>query len=263
MQYLFGAWNKLLPRLQEAQHVLLLSDFDGTLTPIVADPANAVLTEETRKRLQTIALNKRYSVGVISGRSLTDLKNKVGVEGILYAGNHGLEIEGPGFQFINAVAAEQADAIQLLGRELTTALGKIKGVVIENKGLTISVHYRAVADYDMSRLRRVFKRITGPGLEAGRIVLTGGKKVYEVRPPVQWGKGESVRWLIEKTEEKVKAAMSLLSIFMGDDLTDEGAFNEVEGSHGISIFVGSSRRHTGASYFVSEVSEVHRFLKML
>jgi len=81
-------------------------DYDGTLTPIVERPELANLCEDTRWLLQALAQERRYTVSVISGRALSDLKNKVKIDGIIYSGNHGLEIEGPGFSVVNPQAEE-------------------------------------------------------------------------------------------------------------------------------------------------------------
>ena len=132
MQYLFDAWNKISHRLKSANHILLLSDFDGTLTPIAGRPELAVLDADTRKLLQTLARNRRYTIGLISGRSLTDLKNCANVDGIIYSGNHGLEIEGFGTNFLEPIAEEVRPYFQILFQVLSTTLRGIKGVFVEN-----------------------------------------------------------------------------------------------------------------------------------
>lgn len=106
MEHLLSVWSKVAMQLSNARHVLLLTDYDGTLTPIVERPELANLSKDIRRLLQTLAYQRYITVGVISGRALVDLKDKVGISGIIYAGNHGLEIEGPGISFVNPVADE-------------------------------------------------------------------------------------------------------------------------------------------------------------
>ena len=144
MQHLFDAWDKVAHRLKSAEHVLLLVDFDGTLTPIVDRPELTVLPAETRGLLRALVRNPRYTVGIVSGRAMADLKDKVNVEGIIYAGNHGLEIEGFGSSFLEPVAEEMRPFLQMLYRALSATLRGIKGAFVEDKGLTLSVHYRSV-----------------------------------------------------------------------------------------------------------------------
>ena len=140
MQYLFDVWNKVSQRLKSAKHVLFLSDLDGTLTPIMDRPELATLAPETRKMLRALAKNKRYTVGIVSGRALTDLKRTVDVEGIIYAGNHGLEIEGFGSDFLEPIAEEMRPFFQILTQVLSATFRGNKGVFVEDKGLTLSVH---------------------------------------------------------------------------------------------------------------------------
>jgi trehalose-phosphatase len=144
MQYLFDVWDKVAHRLKSAEHILILSDYDGTLTPIVDKPELAALPQETRKLLRKLAKHRHYTVGIISGRALVDLKNKVDLDGIIYAGNHGLEIEGFGSSFLEPIADEMRPFLKMLNQALSATLRGIKGVFVEDKGLTLSVHYRMV-----------------------------------------------------------------------------------------------------------------------
>ena len=104
MQHLFQAWGSFASDIRVAYHTILLSDYDGTLTPIVGDPKDAILSPEVREKLRALSQKPTTSVGIISGRSISELKSMVAIEGIYYAGNHGLEIEGPGLNFISQPA---------------------------------------------------------------------------------------------------------------------------------------------------------------
>lgn len=262
MQYLFDAWDRVSHRLKSARHVLVLCDYDGTLTPIVGQPELATLASDTRQIIQTLAKNRRYTVGIISGRALADLKYKVNVEGLLYAGNHGLEIEGFGSGFLEPIAEEMRPFFQILSQVLSATLASIKGTLVENKGLTLSVHYRSVDDSEEERVKDVVGRITDPLNITDRIRITQGKKVYEIRPPVDWNKGKAVAWLIARCKEN-KGKGEALPIYIGDDLTDEDAFKKIEENNGISIFVGEENFQSVARYFLKSPEEVTRLLKML
>src|SRR4030043_1889532 len=132
MKHLFDVWGKVAHRLKSADPVLLLSDYDGTLTPIVDEPESAILFRETRKLLRRLAKNRRYTVGIVSGRALPDLKSKIGIDGIIYAGNHGLEIEGFGSSFLEPLAEERGPFLSMLNQALSATLRGIKGVFVEN-----------------------------------------------------------------------------------------------------------------------------------
>ncbi len=262
MQYLFDVWNKVAHRLKSAEHVLLFFDFDGTLTPIVDRPESTVLPAETRKLLRTLAKNRHYTVGIVSGRALADLKDKVDVDGIIYAGNHGLEIEGFGSNFLEPVAEEMRPFLQMLGQALSATLRGIKGVFVEDKGLTISVHYRSVDDTEERKVRDAFARVTDPLHVTGRIKVTQGKKVYEIRPPVDWDKGKAVAWLIANCRQ-ARGKGGAVPLYLGDDLTDEDGFKVIEKTGGVSVFVGEGNFPSVARYFLKSPEEVTELLGML
>ena len=262
MQYLLDVWNKISRRLKSANHVLIICDFDGTLAPIVDRPELAVLAPDTRRLIQSLARNRRYTVGIVSGRALADLKDKVNVEGVIYAGNHGLEIEGFGASFLEPIAEEIRPFFQILSQVLTTTLKGIKGVLVENKGLTLSVHYRSVDDTEEKMVKDTFDRVTDPLHVTGRIRITRGKKVYEIRPPVDWDKGKAVAWLVAKCKE-ARGKGKVLPVYLGDDLTDEDAFKAIESYNGISVLVSTEDVQSRARYFLKSPEDVAEFLRML
>jgi trehalose-phosphatase len=262
MQYLFDGWHSVASRLKSADHILFLSDYDGTLTPIVDRPELAICPQETRKLLLKLAKSRRYTIGIVSGRALPDLKSKIGLEGIIYAGNHGLEIEGFGSNFLEPIAEEMRPFLRMLNQALLATLRGIKGVFIEDKGLTLSVHYRMVDGTEEMKVNDAFKRITDPLHVTGKIRITRGKKVYEIRPPVDWDKGKAVAWLMAKCRA-ARGRGGALSIYLGDDLTDEDGFKVIERNKGISIFVGEESSQSAARYFLKSPEEVTELLKML
>lgn len=262
MQHLFQSWESFSADIRSASHVLLLSDYDGTLTPIVSRPDEALLSPEVREKLRTLAGKPAFSVGIISGRSLSEARAMVGIEEIYYAGNHGLEIEGPGLKFISRAAVAAQTTIKDLVRQLSARLGGIKGVIIEDKGLSLSVHYRLVSSSEESQVAEIVHQITSPLLGEGKIRVTSGKKVWEVRPPIDWHKGKAV----EAITEKIKALLKLeqpVTIYMGDDTTDEDAFMILHRPQGWSIFVGGENASSNADYFLNSTSEVEIFLTRL
>ena len=262
MQYLFQSWQSFSADTRAATHILLLSDYDGTLTPIVSKPDEAILSPGVREKLRILAGKPNFSVGIISGRPLSETRAMVGVEGIYYAGNHGLEIEGPGLNYINPAAEAARAEIKGLGGQLSASLGNIRGVIIEDKGLGLSVHYRMVEQGDESQVAGVFHRIVSPLLSEGKIIITSGKKVWDVRPPIDWHKGKAVA-LIGDEIKKLLRLEQLLTIYLGDDTTDEDAFRVIRRPQGWSIFVGQENMASEADYFLNSPAEVADFLSRL
>ncbi|MFQ6121479.1 MAG: trehalose-phosphatase [Dehalococcoidales bacterium] len=262
MQYLFQAWESFSSDFRAASHILLLSDYDGTLTPIVGRPDEAILSSEVREKLCALVEKPTFSVGVISGRSLSEIKMMVGIEGIYYAGNHGLEIEGPHLKLINPVAEATQTEIRNLARQFSAKLSSTEGVIVEDKGLSLSVHYRLVKESEVDGVVQIFHQITSPLLRKGKIRVTSGKKVWEVRPPVDWHKGKAVETIIKGLKSVLKPGQ-LLTIYLGDDTTDEDAFRIIHRPQGWSIFVGPENPSSNADYFLGSTSEVMTFFSRL
>ena len=141
-------------------------------------------------------------------------------------------------------------------------MGNIRGVIIEDKGLGLSVHYRLVEQGDVSTVNEVFHQIVSPLLSEGKIRITSGKKVWEVRPPIDWHKGKAVA-LIRDEIKKLLHLEQLLTIYLGDDTTDEDAFRVIHRPQGWSIFVGQENMASKADYFLNSPSEVADFLSRL
>jgi len=263
LEHLLSAWPKVAEQLRSARHILLLTDYDGTLTPIVERPELANLPKSTRQLLQALARQRRFTLGVISGRALADLKAKVGIGNIIYAGNHGLEIEGPRIRFVNPLAEELRPILRIMHYVLSRALRGIRGVIVEDKGLSLSVHYRLVEEDKTEEVKNTFEHIAAGAQALEKVRITSGKKVYEVRPAVTWDKGKAIK-LLMKRYGKGGRRSGLLPIYLGDDLTDEDAFRVIENyGVGLSVFVGKENQYSTAHYFLESPSEVAEFLSII
>ncbi|MFH1087278.1 MAG: trehalose-phosphatase [Chloroflexota bacterium] len=263
LEHLLSVWPEMAARFRGARHILLMTDYDGTLTPIVERPELAELAEPVRRLLRALAHERHFTVGVVSGRALPDLKDRVRLSNIVYAGNHGLEVEGPGISFVNPLAEELRPVLRILNYVLCQALGKIKGVLVEDKGLTLSIHYRLADPGRVGELRSVVEKIVGHAEAAGKVKRTSGKKVYEVRPRVAWDKGKAVKLLMRKYANGDRRS-GLLPVYLGDDATDEDAFRAIGAyGSGVSVFVGEPGAHSSAGYFLKSPAEVATFLGKL
>lgn len=249
--------DEIAAQLRAAPRVLLFSDFDGTLTPIKDRPDDCFLDSEVRSVLQGLADSEQFAVGVVSGRDLADLRPRVGIDGIAYAGNHGLEIEGRGFSFLEPTAVSRRSELDKLLSDISPALEGISGVWIQHKGLSASVHYRQADPAAVPQLLESIQRIVAPFVDANRFILRSGKMVLEIRPAVNWHKGKAVEWL---ANQMALGNEKSTTIYLGDDNTDEDAFHEL--LDGITIAVGDMRI-TAAKYSLPNSSAVHAFLNWL
>ena len=173
-----------------------------------------------------------------------------------------MEIEGPGLKFVSPAAEAAQAIIKDLARQLSAKLSGIDGVIVEDKGLGLSLHYRLVKKGEENQVAEIFHQITSPWLSKGEIKVTSGKKVWEVRPPIDWHKGKAV----ETIRKEIKAFLKLeqlLTIYLGDDTTDEDAFRVIHHPQGWSIFVGEENPSSNAEYYLNSTSEVMTFLSRL
>jgi trehalose 6-phosphate phosphatase len=262
MQYLFQVWQEFLKDYRAASHLLFLSDFDGTLAFIVGRPDEARMPASVKEKLEELARKLHTSVGVISGRSLKELKAMVGIEGIYYSGNHGLEIEGPGLNYVHPQAEAARATMKILAALLADELRHIEGIIIQEKGLSLSVHYRLVKPEKEGEVASIVKRITAPYIDKGEIRVYPMKKVWEIRPPVDWDKGKSVEFIGREVRNKLKLSR-LLTIYLGDDATDEDAFKVLHRPDGWAVYVGGENKMSVASYFLSSTAEVEILLSRL
>jgi alpha,alpha-trehalase len=248
--------NKAIEEFKErirGEKVSIFLDYDGTLTPIVGRPESAQLSYLMRELLKK--LKKCYPVAIISGRRLDDLQERVGIDGVVYAGNHGLEIYSEEMSFQIKGARRLKTVLNKITGDLEHIIKDIKGVIIENKGLTASIHYRLIDRRDVPRVIEAVKEKLSPYMEEGKVRVAEGKKVIEVRPSVDWDKGKAVKWILRRGGFK-----RTLPVYIGDDETDRDAFRVLK-DHGISIVVGHGWED--ADYFFKGQDEVNGFLKWL
>jgi trehalose-phosphatase len=250
---LFDNLSQVEARLRNASHLFLFLDFDGTLAPIVNDPADAFMPAKTALSLVRLAQKPNISIAVISGRSLEDLEERVSVPGITYAGDHGFAIRGQGLNFVERIAAERRRALKSLCDRLQVALQGIPGVLLEEKGFTATVHYRLVPGEFHERVLHIVKEAVDNA--EGLFRLTHGLFALELRPHVDWNKGNAARWIMG-----LSGYPDSLPIYIGDDTTDEDAFTALDS--GITIRVGPGVQ-TNARYSLEHQGRVAEFLAWL
>ncbi len=238
----------------------VLLDFDGTLAALADHPDGAALTPQIRATLERLARQPRSLVAIISGRSLADLQRRVNMDGILYVGNHGLEVAGPGRTPVLKEARRAQHLIAASCDRLRSRLRDVPGALVEDKGLTATVHYRLVPRGQVEAVHQAVLE-TLAEVPPGRLVMDRGRMVLEIRPAVDWDKGRAAVWLLENTLGADWQEQNSV-VYVGDDRTDDDAFMSLAGA-GITVKVGSSPYPTAAHYFVTGVDEVASLLDSL
>ncbi len=262
MKYLLKNIHDIDERIHASKRIILLTDYDGTLTPIRESPDLAILSEEVRQLLVQFSSHKTFFLGIITGRSLKQIKKLVNIQKILYVANHGVEVEGPGVLYTSSEAQQSRYVLKHIYSHLLKSLRDCKGIYIEDKGLSLSFHYRAINNADdIQDAIGIFNGITKPFLDRKMIFIVAGKMVYEIRPPVKWNKASTIQWLLGEYFHLPYAKDTLL-FYMGDDKPDIEVFSSLKGS-GVTIFVGNPSDTSEADYYVNSPEEVKVFLEHL
>lgn len=238
--------------------VAVFLDFDGALSPIVDQPEAARPADGAPEVLQR--LSAACPVAIISGRDLPDVRRRVGVADIWYAGSHGYELAGPGGRHHEYEEAHGALAsLDEAEATLRDRLAPVAGAVVERKKYSVTAHYRTVAPEQADEVVRAVHDVAAalPDLRATR-----ARKAAELVPDLRWNKGYAVRWLLGQLSPPEGR---LTPVYAGDDLTDEDALRVV-GDIGLGIVVRSDEhgdRPTAAHVAVDSPEELVALLGRL
>jgi trehalose 6-phosphate phosphatase len=236
--------------------MLVALDFDGTLSPIVERPEDAALLDGLESPLRRLVDRQDTVAAIVSGRGLADVRERVGLDAVYYAGNHGFEIEGPGVSRVHPAAAEARPLLEACVNALAGGLADEPGTEVEDKRWTLSIHYRRAERAGAEERVRgaVRDHCWRPGLR-----VTEGKKVFEVRPDVDWDKGRATRFLLDT----VGGGAPLPAIFIGDDRTDEDAFAVVRDLGGGIVVGDPPPGDTLAVSWLRDPAEVRALIRAL
>jgi trehalose 6-phosphate synthase/phosphatase len=249
----FEAW---LGRFLAGHHLALFLDYDGTLTPMRRHPSEATLNAQMRKAITACAKRDDTDVTIVSGRSLTDITKTVGIPGLTYVGNHGLEIEGPGLE-----SYKHPDLEHYLGRlhGLIAALEEIciPGAWVEEKRGSLTFHFREADEPQHENLARGARLL----IQNAGFQPRPAHCAMEARPPVGWDKGHAVLHVLRSIYGPSWSG-DVRTIYVGDDETDEDAFRVLSGL-GITFRIGSVAVPTRATRQLPNVPAVRTLLEWL
>jgi trehalose 6-phosphate phosphatase len=258
--------NQDLARRLAAKTPAVFLDYDGTLTPIVDRPQDALISESMRNAVRGLA--ERCPVCVVSGRDRRVVQELMGIDHLIVAGSHGFDIWSPeGGEIQREEGAGFTGLLEEVKKRLHREMDPIEGALIEPKKTSVAAHYRLVSEDQRPRVKEIVEAVLAE--HPDELKVTPGKMVYEIQPNVEWDKGKAVLYLLgalglEREEEVVP-------LYLGDDITDEHAFEALAGAspRGIGIFVGEAEdpevggRTTSADYVLHTMKEVEQFLDTL
>ncbi len=255
MEQLRSQWPQVAAEIVSSSHTLLLLDYDGTLMRIAPTPGQATLPGSTRSVLRALSHHPRITVAVISERPINELRRRVGVRNLIYIGNHGWEMWQVGRQTKVIVPRSFQETVAHIRSQLASVVADIPGVLVEDKGLSVSLHYRLVPTELERHLIGRFACEILPLVRSSELTVLYGRKVIELCPRLNWIKGHAALWLMKEIHRR-----SVLPIYIGDDHADEGAFGAPP--DGITIRIGA---HVGsrAHYYVRDVKDMIAFLRWM
>lgn len=245
-------FSDLRDAVLHARRVFLVSDFDGTLCSIANSPDLVEMPQQTQDVLTRLSQRPEVTLAVISGRSLQDVRSRVPVPAI-FAGNHGIEITGPGIEFVHPDATAFSPRLAGLCSQLEENIHPWPGAWVENKIWTATVHMRAVPVEQWPPLISSVRTCLASaedlfGFRSGRCAL-------EIFPRIGWDKGSALKYL-----QRTLGLEDALTICLGDDTTDESMF--AAAPNGITVRVGPPAG-TCANFSLPAVEDVTAMLACL
>jgi trehalose 6-phosphate phosphatase len=240
-----------------AKEIFIFFEFDGTLVEIAPRPDEVVLSERRKRYLRDLLSAGGSSVAIVSGRPVDELRKLVGLDGMFYIGCHGLEWAAPdGTRYTSWPHKMVLNALQSLKEELRDSLIKLKGVLLEDKGIALALHYRKARPDTALTARKEFVRSVHWYQQQGvKLEIVAGKKVIEAKSAGA-KKGDAI------TQILARRAPGAIPIYIGDDITDESAFRAIA-ARGLAILVTKTARATAATFHLRDPREVYAYVRCL
>lgn len=243
-----AAKGKPVNLLNGGRKIFLFLDFDGTISPITREPKDAILPSDIKIWLRKLSGKKNVKIGIVTGRALSDIRRKVGLKNIVYAANHGMEIFHNG-KYLLRKGLVYRKPLRALAGELRAALSDVPGAIVENKQLSVAVHFRKVNTKFHPALKRGVRKLSKAYMKKYNLQLTRGKMILEIRPAKLWNKGKAVMWMWQKLAPKH------LPIYIGDDITDEDAFKALYPYDSITVRIGM-KKNSHAKFIIKSVKNI-------
>lgn len=248
---------KIKKHIKAGKEIVLMLDFDGTLSPIMPRHEQAYLPKRTRQNLE--AINRSCPVVIISGRPLDNIREKVGVSKFVYAGSHGLEWSINRESKLKHIPKYVLKMLSKIEKNLENLARKYPKILIEKKPYSVTFHYQFVSHKQESAFKEDLQKFFKPIYKNSRLRVFWDKKTIDIVPQLDWNKGHIADLIHKHFQEKHKK--SLLPIYIGDSETDEDAFIALKES-GVTIRVGKNKQ-SAAKYYIKNQKQVDRFLEWL
>lgn len=245
--------------IQSSHQTFLFLDFDGTLIPFEKRPHDVFCPSDVTTTLTSLIHHPKFTIFIVTGRTLQDIKELLPLEGLSFVTLHGMEIElANGKKFFWNQAKNIYTILRKVKEETEKKVPKESGLYIEDKTFSLAFHYRLLQKEKTQKTLETIQKIWKNIDESDMLQAIHGEKVIELRPR-GWDKGKAVGLLLEN----IPSTMDILPIYIGDDTTDEDAFKQLKDT-GITVYVqNKSKKSTAAQYQVKDPNEVLEFLQSI
>jgi len=257
MKKIFDNISEIRILIEKAGGAILLLDFDGVLSAIAKTPDEAFISSDNIELIKKCT--RFFPVAVITGRTLEDIKKKIDIKDLFYIGSHGLEWEEDGKYHVKPIPKEIINAINSAKEKIKPLLDRYPGTILEDKSFMFALHYRAINPKLADVFIKEAMSILEPIAAQNNLRLDHSMKTIELRPEINWDKGNSAIFAEEYFNKKM--GKRLIPIYIGDSLTDEDAFLAIR-EHGITIRIGKNAG-SAAEWYIEDQEEVALFLKWL
>ncbi len=253
MKNLLDEWDEFKKLVKPS--IFLGLDYDGTLRSIDNNSSRYGLGNDIEEILSQ--LSEFCTVVIISGRTLEDLISRISIENVYLSGNHGIEISGPGIDFISKTSLKSQNILKNVFDEIRNETQEFDSVDVIDKNYSISVDYRGESKKNASKVIGIVEDIVKPYEKEEVLQKIQSKKSIEIRPKA-WNKGKAVSLL----QKVIGFEEDVMTIYIGDDISDEDVFSTLQEDE-VGILVSSDERETAADFQLNNVQEVEEFLKRL
>ena len=256
--YLFYHLYQISEKINKADEIFLFLDYDGTLVSFENRPQDVVTSSEVKKVLSNLLQHQNFKIIIVTGRTLSEIKKLLDLDGLSFAALHGLQIELSNGKIYKCKSSNDFQRILKNIKDLAEKRYQSeKGIFLEDKEFTLAFHYRMLAEEKIKDIVDSFIEIVKTTDTDNKLDILHGSKVSEIRPE-GWNKGKAVELISSNTNSN-----NTIILYIGDDTTDEDAFQYLN-NQGITVFVSNNtNRSTMAKYWLKNPEEVINFLKSL
>lgn len=252
IEYLFDHLGEIEDIIKiKKENLALFLDYDGTLVPFKDRPEDATPPNALIGILKRLVDRRKFVIWIISGRMIDEIEEMLPIKGLHFAGLHGLQIDFPNGKFVWDGAKESIPILDKIKKEVFAKFGNENAIRIKDKIFTLALNYRCFTG-EIGKLKEKFVEIVSK-YNDGTLEIIHGAKILEVRPK-GWNKGTAVEMILKKIP-------NAMPIYIGDDRTDEDAFNYINSIDGITII--ANEKEANAKFYLRGQREVLSFLNIL